>query len=112
MSNLKKHLEKIQKEEAAENFAKWARTDAILDDDDEPRVLYSGTLSEFEQFDITKTRPEAYFGQGFYFSDSLADASDNYARREGQIMLYILTMNDTSSTMTSKTSWNLITKMN
>jgi hypothetical protein len=83
MSNLKKHLEKIQKEEAAENFAKWARTDAILDDDDEPRVLYSGTLSEFEQFDITKTRPEAYFGQGFYFSDSLADASDNYARREG-----------------------------
>lgn len=83
MSNLKKHLEKIQKEEAADNFAKWARTDAILDDDDEPRVLYCGTLSEFEKFDITKTRPEAYFGQGFYFSDSLADASDNYARREG-----------------------------
>lgn len=83
MSDLKKHLEKIQKEEAADNFAKWARTDVILDDEDEPRVLYSGTLSEFEQFDITKTRPEAYFGQGFYFSDSLADASDNYARREG-----------------------------
>jgi hypothetical protein len=83
MSNLKKHLEKIQKEEAAANFAKWIRNDAILDDDDEPRVLYSGTLSEFESFDITHTRPEAYFGQGFYFSDSLDDASDNYARREG-----------------------------
>lgn len=83
MSNLKKHLEKIQKEEAAVNFAKWIRNDAILDDDDEPRVLYSGTLSEFESFDITQTRPEAYFGQGFYFSDSLDDASDNYARREG-----------------------------
>lgn len=83
MSNLKKHLEKIQKEEAAANFAKWIKNDAILDDDDEPRVLYSGTLSEFESFDITHTRPEAYFGQGFYFSDSLDDASDNYARREG-----------------------------
>ena len=83
MSNLKNHLEKIQKEEAAANFAKWIRKDAILDDNDEPKVLYAGTLSDFGEFDITHTRPEAYFGQGFYFSDNLDDASDNYARREG-----------------------------
>lgn len=83
MSNLKKHLEKIQKEEAADNFAKWIRNDGILDEDGEPQVLYMGTLSDFSVFDLSKTRPEAYFGQGFYFTTSYDDASDNYARREG-----------------------------
>jgi len=83
MSNLKKHLEKIQKEEAADNFAKWIRNDGILNEDGEPQVLYMGTLSDFSIFDLSKTKPEAHFGQGFYFTTSYDDASDNYARREG-----------------------------
>jgi len=84
MSDLKKHIERIQQGEAADNFAKWFNDGGICDENDYPLVLYSGTLSDFDSFDLYHTQPESFFGQGFYLSTSKQDAAYNYASFTGQ----------------------------
>ncbi len=84
MDKLKKYVERLKEDEALENFNRWFNEFGIRDDYGNPKVLYSGTLSDFEHFDITKTQPETFWGQGFYFSDSADDASYNYATHDGR----------------------------
>lgn len=83
MNHLKKYIENLSKEEAAENFAKWFDEHGIRDEDGEPKVLYIGTTAEFTQFDINKTNPDSHWGQGFYTTDNVLDASNNYATATG-----------------------------
>lgn len=83
MNHLKKYIENLSKEEAAENFAKWFDEHGIRDEDGEPKVLYIGTTSDFTRFDITKTNPDSHWGQGFYATDNSEDASNNYATVKG-----------------------------
>lgn len=83
MKKLKSYVETLKKEDALKNFELWFNENGIRDENEDPKVLYSGTLSNFEHFDISKTQPEAYWGQGFYFSDNPNDASYNYATPNG-----------------------------
>ena len=46
---------------------------AVLNDDGTPRVFYHGTRTEFDTFDVRKSRVGAY-GKGIYFSPSRANA--------------------------------------
>ena len=39
-------------------------------------ILYHGTNIEFREIDLTKSKPNKDFGQGFYLSDTYAQAMD------------------------------------
>ena len=38
--------------------------------------LYHGTTSEFDEIDLSKSKPNKDFGRGFYLSDELEQAKD------------------------------------
>jgi hypothetical protein len=66
-------------------FDPWAEGALVTEDDsDEPKVLYHGTTHKFDAFDLNNpyANPEAYWGTGFYFSDSYHDVNTNYATTE------------------------------
>lgn len=54
----------------------------IVDENGEPKVVYHGTMSNVEEFDIQKTNIENQFGRGIYLSDSTFDVNRNYTDLE------------------------------
>lgn len=50
----------------------------VVDENGEPKVVYHGTMSDIEEFDINKISIANQFGRGIYFSDSTHDVNKNY----------------------------------
>lgn len=63
-----------------ENFVKWFKGSAVLDDAGNPRVVYHGTTNDFTEFDGSKANPDSESGAGFYFTSNPSDASQNYTK--------------------------------
>lgn len=59
-------------------FKLWFENSKTIDDNNEPLILYHGTHSQFNVFDINYTNAENYYGKGFYFTSNINDAHDNY----------------------------------
>ena len=59
------------------------------DDDGEPKLVYHGTTrnNNNREFDISKTDPESFWGQGHYFTSSVNDLNANYATDQGPDVL-------------------------
>ncbi len=74
---------KHDKEQALENFIQWFADSKVTHDDGEPIILYHGTTHDFSEFDTSYHWQESFIGAGFYFTNSLDDASDNYANIKG-----------------------------
>lgn len=53
--------------EALTNFWRWFGDSKVVDEQGRPLVVYHGTMSEFDTFDINKAK-EGVFGKGFYFA--------------------------------------------
>jgi hypothetical protein len=64
-------------------FEPWSEGSEIRDNAGKSMPVYHGTTHELDKFDIKKTSPNSYYGQGFYFTDSPKDASFNYANPKG-----------------------------
>lgn len=60
------------------NLKKWLGNSKLKDSEDNPLLLFHGTQSEFNIFDLKYTDEENYFGKGFYFTDNYNDAVINY----------------------------------
>ncbi len=75
-----------------ENFKKWAgdwendpeHATKVLDNNDEPLLVYHGTANDFTVFDREKiavgTNHDGYYGKGFYFTP-VEDIAEGYAER-------------------------------
>lgn len=59
-------------------FWKWFGKSKAVDSKGKPLVLYHGTTSEFDAFDLGKADPESNLGSGFYFSNNALDSAKNY----------------------------------
>ena len=55
----------------------------VMDDDGDPKTVYHGTVREFNVFSKKFTNPESDMGEGFYFTTSDDDVSENYANENG-----------------------------
>lgn len=51
----------------------------VVDDNGEPKIVYHGTVSNVEEFDMDRISLRNYFGKGIYFSSSIDDVNINYA---------------------------------
>lgn len=60
-------------------FKRWFKGSQVIDEDGDPLVVTHGTTHDFSVFDKSKSNPENYLGDGFYFSDSPDDAWHHYA---------------------------------
>ena len=50
-------------------------------------VVYHGTNNnDFTVFDINKSKPSGMLGQGFYFTESKAEATDKYSTKNGRVV--------------------------
>lgn len=76
-------VNKLKEEQAIDNFQKWFANSKTLNSNGEPKVLYCGTLSNFNYFDINKTTNESFLGKGHYFSDEYEDVNANYSNDQG-----------------------------
>lgn len=56
--------------EGIENFWKWFGDSKVVDEQGRPLVMYHGTRSSFDFFDIDKANKQALYGPGFYFTSS------------------------------------------
>lgn len=67
-----------------DNFWKWFNGSKIVDDGGKPLIVYHGSNSDFNVFDISKVGKGSgnygHYGFGFYFSDSINEAS-NYGSK-------------------------------
>lgn len=68
---------------ATQAFKNWFGNSKVMNADGSPKVVYHGTLNDFNAFSPRFTNPKAFFGKGYYFTGSSVDASENYARLEG-----------------------------
>jgi hypothetical protein len=55
----------------------------VINDDGCPVMFYHGTTASFNEFDVSKSNPEANLGMGVYFSNSIDDVNHNYANQDG-----------------------------
>lgn len=64
----------------SEPFKQWFGASKVVDDAGAPRVMYHGTLSEFDQFttDVPRRQWDAAGAEGFFFT-SAPDRADVYA---------------------------------
>lgn len=68
---------------AVENFIKWFSNSKVIDEEGEPLKVYHGTTHDIEEFKHGYAWDESYVGNGFYFTNHIEDASQNYANLEG-----------------------------
>jgi len=81
MYHLKKYIRQFIFENTTNlnpNFQKWFSNSKAIDDSGKPLVLYHGTNSTFDKFDINKvgytTGNYGHYGYGFYFSTDTIEA--------------------------------------
>lgn len=60
------------------NFQEWFGKSKVLNESGKPSILYHGTHSSFNIFDIRHSDANCFFGRGFYFTNSYEDAQHNY----------------------------------
>lgn len=79
--------ERIAKSEAAlRNFWAWFGDSKVVDDKGRPLVVYHGTSSEFDTFDIDqsgKNTGTAIYGKGFYFTTN-KDVATKWGQKRGE----------------------------
>ena len=63
-------------------FKAWFSGSEVVDDDGKPLKVYHGTTHDFDRFKV-KGNPEGFYGQAFYFTDSIVDVNENYATDAG-----------------------------
>ena len=72
-------VEKVtESTEDTQAFKKWFGDSHVVDDSNDPLIVYHGTVKNFTKFDKSLQAVDAYVGKGFYFTDSSDDAVDNY----------------------------------
>ena len=59
-------------------FKDWFGDSKVVDKKGKPLVVYHATTQKFFEFDRERGNAEGWFGLGFYFTDSLLDATNNY----------------------------------
>jgi hypothetical protein len=74
-----------------ENFWKWFGDSKIVDKQSRPLVVYHGTNSNFDAFEISN--PKSVLGSGFYFSQERAKA-ESYANKEGANIIPVYLKSD------------------
>ena len=62
------------------SFKNWFGKSKVINSNGEPLVVYHGTVSDFDIFDINEGNPEADWGRGFYFTNEVKDVNANYFR--------------------------------
>ena len=74
----------VRSPEFKEWFGDWEsdpeNASKVLDNNGEPLVVYHGTVTDFTEFDSSKTNIEADMGAGFYFTNARSDLSNNYSK--------------------------------
>ncbi|WP_152633139.1 ADP-ribosyltransferase-containing protein [Aliarcobacter butzleri] len=61
------------------NFQEWFKDSKIVNEDGNPLLLYHGTNSNFDTFDINKCN-NGWLGKGFYFTDK-KEATKNFGKK-------------------------------
>lgn len=62
---------------------KYFSGSVIRDEDGNLLVMYHGRVSQFTVFDRAFSNPEGDMGAGFYFTNQIEDAENNYGSRDG-----------------------------
>lgn len=57
------------------NFWKWFGDSKVVDSNGKPLVVYHGTRSDFDKFDLSKASKNGLLGRGFYFTNNREFAS-------------------------------------
>lgn len=65
--------------ENSPSFKRWFGKSKVVDEEGNPLLLYHGTTHNFTEFSQTHANPENFLGEGFYFTNSKQDVSENYA---------------------------------
>ena len=65
------------------SFKRWFKDSRVVDSEGNPTIVYHGTLSDIQEFNLDRANPESDAGMGYYFTSNPEDASDNYGRPEG-----------------------------
>lgn len=60
------------------NLQEWFGKSKVINASGDPRIIYHGTHSAFNIFDIRHSDANSFFGRGFYFTDAYEDAQHNY----------------------------------
>jgi hypothetical protein len=66
-----------------EAFKRWFKDSKAVDSEGNPVIVYHGTLSDIQEFNLDKANPESDAGMGYYFTSNPEDASDNYGSPSG-----------------------------
>lgn len=74
---------KHEKEQAIDNFINWFGNSVAVDEWGTPVMLYHGTTHDISKFDSSFHWKESFVGDGFYFTNTIEDASENYASLNG-----------------------------
>jgi hypothetical protein len=61
------------------NFRSWISGSDAVKESGEPITLYHATTHDFDTFSLDRANPENHYGEAFYLTDSVDDASLNYA---------------------------------
>jgi hypothetical protein len=85
-------------EDKIENFYKWFKDSIVIDENKKPLIVYHGTTSNFDKFDIKNTgqnTDSGMWGKGFYFTDKKTIANTYSKRNEktGTVMSVYLSLN-------------------
>lgn len=64
-------------QESSRAFRSWFGNSKVVDSRGNPLPVYHGTAANFTTF--SRSTPEAFVGEGYYFTDSPEEASENYA---------------------------------
>lgn len=67
----------LSEKEREENLHKWLGNSQMRD------VVYHASMSDIEEFDVTKSSHLNYIGRGIYTSTSIKDVNANYAHEKG-----------------------------
>lgn len=73
-------------EQALRNFYNWFGDSKVVDDNGRPLVVYHGTSSDFDTFDIDqsgKNTGTAIYGKGFYFTTN-KDVATKWGQKRGE----------------------------
>lgn len=67
-----------QRTRQSEDFNRWFAGSKIVDESGQPRLLFHGTQSAFDQVDFSRMSPKSLYGPGFYMTTS-AQVAHGYA---------------------------------
>lgn len=71
-------MEIVYKGYIYESLDSWFKGSKVIDSKGRPLRVYHATLGNFDEFDSNRMYEYSFIQGGFYFTDSILDAEDNY----------------------------------